>query len=694
VRGHVTLAVTYAGLLGGAERTLLDFSGALPGRVVLACPEGALADRARAVGITVFALRERPLELRDGIAGRVRANVQLAGHARELRGLVRELQPALVLAWGMRSTIAAPAALAGMDPRPALLVRQVDFLPSPLVGRLVRAAAGSADRVSVNSRAVALDLDPQGRLGARLSIVSPGVDTAAYEPSDWQVGPRPEALLLGAIVPWKRPDLALEAVALASREVPELRLTIVGAAMGAAGERLTAALERRARQPDLAGRVELAGEVGDPRAALAHAWCLLHCAEREPFGSVVVQALASGRPVVAPAAGGPAEIVDETCGRLYAPGDAEAAARALVDVLSEPGRARSLGSAGRVRARRFDAGEARRRFAQVAEEAVAARAEGAAARPDTPPGTGMALVTVTHNSQGVVAGLLRSARRHLPGATLIVVDSGSGDGSADAARRAAPDAIVVELGENVGFGRASNAGVARVEDPVCVLVNPDVELLDDSLAALADDLLRPGAPDRILAPAALSPDGSRQDTAQLDPACSLLALKALVPSALLPGALRVPLDPWRARQPRRIGWAVGCCLVARTDVLRRLGPFDDRIFLFAEDLDLGMRAAERGVETWFRPDARVLHLDAHSTSPTFGGEPFERLAEARRAVVGERRGRRAARRDHWIWLLTYADRIALKALTHRPTTRERRQLAAQWRAREAPSRLAARPGAR
>ena len=68
------------------------------------------------------------------------------------------------------------------------------------------------------------------------------------------------------------------------------------------------------------------------------------------------------------------------------------------------------------------------------------------------------------------------------------------------------------------------------------------------------------------------------------------------------------------------------------------GPFDERIFLFAEDLELGMRAAEDGVATWFRPDARVLHLDAHSSVPAFAGEPVDLLARRRRAVIGELRG--------------------------------------------------------
>jgi N-acetylglucosaminyl-diphospho-decaprenol L-rhamnosyltransferase len=681
----LTLAVTYAGLLGGAERTMLDFVRGLPGGVALACPEGRLAERARDDGLAVMPISDRRLEVRDAPP---RAAAELTGHARDVRKLARTLRPDLLLAWGMRSAMVTPLAVVGLSPRPALLMRHVDFLPGPLIARGVRVAARRFDRVSANSDAVARELDPHGRLGARLSVICPGVDLSSYQP-DWDVAPDPEVLVLGALVPWKRPDLALDAVARAARELPEIRLTLAGAPMGAEGQRLAGALRRRAAGPDLDGRVRFAGETSDPREVLRRAWCLLHCAEREPFGNVIVEALASGRPVVAPAAGGPAEILDETCGRLYPPGDSEAAARALVELMSSPERARSLGAAGRVRAGSFDAEEARRRFAEVAAQTVAARrAQPGPTRGERPAGTGLALVTVPHNSRCEVERLLRSIQRHLPGASVIVVDSGSQDGSADAVRAAAPEATVVELGENVGFGRASNVGVARVQEPVCVLVNPDVELIDDSLASLAEELCGNGR-ERILAPRVLSRDGSPQDTAHLDPGAPLMILRTLVPPAALPGPLRRLVDPWRSGGARTAGWAAGCCLVARTTTLRRLGPFDERIFLFGEDLELGLRAAEQGVETWFRPDARVLHLDAHSTARAFGGEPFDLLARQRRAVIGERRGPAAARRDHWTWLVTYADRILLKAITRRSTARERRQLEAQWRARRAPARLGA-----
>jgi GT2 family glycosyltransferase len=136
------------------------------------------------------------------------------------------------------------------------------------------------------------------------------------------------------------------------------------------------------------------------------------------------------------------------------------------------------------------------------------------------------------------------------------------------------------------------------------------------------------------------------------------------------------VQPFRARQPRRVAWAVGACLAARTDVLRRLGPFDERIFLYAEDLDLGLRAARAGVDTWLWPSARVIHHSGHASSRAWGGEPVARLVGARRDVVRRHRGVAGARLDAAAQAATYAGRAALKAALGRPARRERAYLSA------------------
>ncbi len=192
---------------------------------------------------------------------------------------------------------------------------------------------------------------------------------------------------------------------------------------------------------------------------------------------------------------------------------------------------------------------------------------------------------MTHNSAAVLPGLLDSAARHLPGARVLVVDCASTDDTL--ARAGAGGAATLALEENVGFGRACNLGLGEVEEPVSILVNPDVELIDGSLLLLAAEANRRDRPERLLAPRVLYPNGSRQDSVHPLPTAPGDLMRALVPTALLGTAAA----PWRANRPRRVGWAVGCALAARTDTLLRLGPFDEHIFLYGEDLDLGLRAA-------------------------------------------------------------------------------------------------------
>jgi N-acetylglucosaminyl-diphospho-decaprenol L-rhamnosyltransferase len=633
--------------------------------------------------VRVFPVRKRRLQLRATVRDRVEKPLRLAGQAREVGELVAALRPAVVVGWGTRAAIATAAAIQRIDDPPALVFQNNDLLAGPIIGQVARTTARRCDLIIALSGAIARDLDPHATMDDRTVVVSPGVDLDSYASIPAPDGP-PRALLLGAIVGWKRPRLALEAVALAARRIPDLSLTVAGPLIDEGGERLRDSLRRRADEPDLAGRVEFTGPLADPRGALADATCLLHCADREPYGMVVVEALAAGRAVVAPASCGPAEIVAPECGRLYAPGDPNSAADALVNLLSTPGLAARVGRAGRGRAElHYRIEDSCRRYEALLDEAAGARERRgvAAPAPREAPGAGVAIVTVLHESERDVSVLLRSVDRHLPGASVVAVDSGSSDAGAALVRDWPGQAQVIELDENVGFGRACNRALAVVDEPVTALVNPDAELLDGSLAELAGEVLRTDRPERILAPVVIHPDGVREDSAHPEPGSPPELVRALLPATGLPRLLRPPIEPWRADEPRRVGWAVGCCLVARTDTLRRLGPFDDRAFLYAEDMDLGLRATDAGVETWFWPRGRVLHHRAHASARVFGGEPFDLLAARRREVVRRWRGERRQRVDDATQIVTFATRIALKSLLGGSAERERRQLAALRRAR-------------
>lgn len=289
------------------------------------------------------------------------------------------------------------------------------------------------------------------------------------------------------------------------------------------------------------------------------------------------------------------------------------------------------------------------------------------------------IVIAAHQAREDLARLLDALDEHLPEAPqVIVADSGSGDGGADLAR--SRGAEVVELAGNPGFGAANVAGLARARHEVTVLLNPDVLALDDGLARLAAMAAGRRA---LLAPGLRNADGSRQRSAHPVPGTWRAFVPALLPSAVLPGELRLDAEPWRARTPRPVGWAIAACLAAPTALLRELGPFDPDVFLFAEDLDLCLRARAEGVPTILHPEIVLAHAGATATRAHFGGEPHDLHARRRREVIAARLGPGALRRDDAAQALTFATRILGRRLLGRDARRERAQLAALRRARAA-----------
>jgi N-acetylglucosaminyl-diphospho-decaprenol L-rhamnosyltransferase len=290
--------------------------------------------------------------------------------------------------------------------------------------------------------------------------------------------------------------------------------------------------------------------------------------------------------------------------------------------------------------------------------------------------TPFAVVTVIHDSAGELPGLFDSLERHLdPQPRVVVVDSGSTDGGAALARERGAE--VVELEGNRGFGAGNNAGLERVREPVTALVNPDVVLLDDGLAHLVD---LAAAREALFVPRLLNADGSVQDSAHPRPGTVEALVPALVPRPLLPPPLRRRYEPWRSETPREVGWAIAACLVARSGLLRRLGPFDPSAFLFYEDMELGLKARREGVPTILRPEIRLRHLGGTSMDRALGTGALDLHARRRREVIA-REGTAARALDDAAELLTHGLRAAGRTLLRRDPEPARRRLRALLRAR-------------
>jgi GT2 family glycosyltransferase len=164
---------------------------------------------------------------------------------------------------------------------------------------------------------------------------------------------------------------------------------------------------------------------------------------------------------------------------------------------------------------------------------------------------------------------------------------------------------------NIGYGRGHNLAIARATSEYHLVLNPDVELAPDSLAnALAFMDAHPAC--GLLAPATFEEDGSLQFLCKRHPTVLDLLLRGFAPGWLR-RRFQARLDRYEMRDAineRDVVWdppiVSGCFMLFRTEVLRKLGGFDPRFFLYFEDFDLSLRTA-KVARIAYVPSVRIVH---------------------------------------------------------------------------------------
>ena len=238
-------------------------------------------------------------------------------------------------------------------------------------------------------------------------------------------------------------------------------------------------------------------------------------------------------------------------------------------------------------------------------------------------------------------------------AHVVVSDNGSEDGSREFLRERYGERVtIVENGANLGFAAACNRAFAKTSAPYEFLLNPDAELKPGALAnivAFMDAHPRCGiAGSRIY-----NYDGTIQESCgEFDTwAGAFLRSSAW---GELPAFRRwangAKLRDFHYDTEARVDLAIGAALAIRRTLLDEIGPFDERFFLYHEEVDFAKRAADAGWETWFVPSSEAVH---------------EGMGSARGQYSVEAR-KQKSRRKYWIkhhGVLWYAALVA--ALTGR-----------------------------
>jgi len=388
--------------MGGSEAVLLELIRGLRrlapdvDPVIVVPRDGPLAARARQAGAEVRVLPmpaalagfgEWSLQRHAGLARRSAALVSAAASAsayqRALGALVSEIAPDVIHTNGFKlhvlGTRAAPAGV------PIVWHIHEYVAARPLSRRLLRHHASRVSTIVGNSRSVADDVSAAVAARAPVVPIYNAVDLDACSPQGdrldldrlAQMPPAPDGTirvgLVATFARWKGHETFLRA--LQRLAASGVRGYVIGGPLyDTAGSQHTLdELGAMAASLGLHDRVGFTGFVAQPAAAMRALDVIVHAStEPEPFGLVIAEGLACGKPVIVSAAGGAAELVEPGVDALtFAPGDVAALAGAMACCAADRLLRERLGAAARQTAlRRFDAGDFTRAFLDVYQRAV------------------------------------------------------------------------------------------------------------------------------------------------------------------------------------------------------------------------------------------------------------------------------------------------------------------------------------
>jgi len=201
---------------------------------------------------------------------------------------------------------------------------------------------------------------------------------------------------------------------------------------------------------------------------------------------------------------------------------------------------------------------------------------------------------------------------------VIVVDNASPDGTPDMVQREYPDVRLIRSALNAGFAAGNNRGLQASSGRFVMLLNPDAQLVPGCLETCMDRLARQDG-DAVVVPRLLNPDGSLQFSLRNFPTVTTAVFEALLLHRLLPrmtpGFAEMIVDSAFYEDEHEIDWASGAALVTTAEVFRRVGPLDERYFLYSEETDWFLGVARAGLTAVYLPEATVIHRSSEGRNP-------------------------------------------------------------------------------
>jgi N-acetylglucosaminyl-diphospho-decaprenol L-rhamnosyltransferase len=225
----------------------------------------------------------------------------------------------------------------------------------------------------------------------------------------------------------------------------------------------------------------------------------------------------------------------------------------------------------------------------------------------------LSIIIVAYKSRDEIGPCLASLPRSLDerAVEVIVIDNSPGDGADGLIRTQFPWVDYVAAEKNLGFGRANNLGYARSHGECVLFLNPDTVCNEAALAHCVTRVRNEVgvgliSPKLVMADGSMDPACRRSIPALWDGFCRASGLAAAFPRAKFFAGYNLTYLP--AGGTYEVGAVNGAFMLARREVLERVGLFDENFFMYGDDLDLCIRMTRAGYKIVYDGRVQIIHL--------------------------------------------------------------------------------------
>lgn len=224
----------------------------------------------------------------------------------------------------------------------------------------------------------------------------------------------------------------------------------------------------------------------------------------------------------------------------------------------------------------------------------------------------LSIIILNYKTKGLVKQCIRNVKVSTADLDyeIIVVDNGSNDSIELMLKENFPEIKFIQNGKNLGFSAGNNAGIKAASGKYIMVLNPDVTALNGSVNKMFK-FMEANPRVGIAGPKLINPDGSFQISCRTFQTLKLIILRR-TPWGLLPSAKQelnrhLMLD-FDHKNNREVDWFIGACMFLRKEMLDKVGLFDERFFMYLEDMDLCRRARMNNWNVYYIADAEMVHL--------------------------------------------------------------------------------------